>query len=56
MGILKALVAIEQSILTPVWHFLSENTDYQAWSGTTTPKATPNVSATPLRFDPIQAA
>jgi transposase len=67
IGKLKALVAIEHSILTAVWHVLSENTDYHDLGGDYHAKRDPqralrritrdaNRLGYTVRFDPIQAA
>ena len=67
IGKLKALVAIQHSILTAVWHVLSENTDYHDLGGDYHAKRDPqralrritrdaNRLGYTVRFDPIQAA
>ena len=67
IGKLKALVAIEHSILTAVWHVLSENTNYHDLGGDYHAKCDPpgalrcitrdaNRLGYTVRFDPIQAA
>ena len=67
IGKLKALVAIEHSILTATWHVLSENTDYHDLGGDYHAKRDPqralrritrdaNRLGYTVRFDPIQAA
>src|SRR5665811_1529935 len=67
IGKLKALVAIEHSILTATWHVLSENTDYHDLGGDYHTKRDPqralrritrdaNRLGYTVRFDPIQAA
>src|SRR5665811_1013307 len=67
IGKLKALVAIEHSILTAVWHVLSQNTDYHDLGGDYHTKRDPqralrritrdaNRLGYTVRFDPIQAA
>lgn len=67
IGKLKALVAIQHSILTAVWHVLSENADYHDLGGDYHAKPDPQRALRPItrdanrlgytvRFDPIQAA
>jgi len=67
IGKLKALVAIEHSILTATWHVLSENTNYHDLGGDHYAKRDPqralrritrdaNQLGHTVRFDPIQAA
>src|ERR1019366_2188405 len=67
IGKLKALVAIEHSILTATWHVLSENTNYHDLGGDYHAKRDPqralrritrdaNRLGYTVRFDPIQAA
>jgi transposase len=67
IGKLKALVAIEHSILTAVWHVLSENTAYHDLGGDYHAKRDPQLALRRIthdanrlgytvRFDPIQAA
>jgi transposase len=67
IGKLKALVAIEHSILTATWHVLSENTNYHDLGGDYHTKRDPqralrritrdaNRLGYTVRFDPIQAA
>src|SRR5664280_2907340 len=67
IGKLKALVAIEHSILTATWHVLSENTNYHDLGGDHYTKRDPqralrritrdaNRLGYTVRFDPIQAA
>jgi len=64
IGKLKALVAIEHSILTATWHVLSENTDYHDLGGDYHAKRDPQQALRRLtrdanrlgytvRFDPI---
>ena len=67
IGKLKALVAIQHSILTATWHVLSENTNYHDLGGDHYTKRDPqralrritrdaNRLGYTVRFDPIQAA
>ena len=67
IGKLKALVAIEHSILTATWHVLSESTNYHDLGGDHYTKRDPqralrritrdaNRLGYTVRFDPIQAA
>jgi transposase len=67
LGKKKALVAIEHSILTAVWHMLSGDTDYQDLGGDYFARRDPeavmrriirqaNVLGFTVRFDPIEGA
>jgi len=42
LGKQKTIVAVEHSILTAVWHMLTDNVDYHDLAATTSPNKTPN--------------
>jgi transposase len=67
LGKKKAIVAVEHSILTAVWHMLTHNVDYQDLGGDYFTRRDPdramrrivrqaNALGFTVRFDPIQAA
>ena len=67
MGGKKAIVAVEHSILTAVWHILTDNVDYHDLGGDYFARRDPetamrriirqaNALGYTVRFDPIQAA